>query len=208
MQFLLSRVILCPTSFIVRRSSRLATNLREPQQSFVIISKCNDIYANLSLEDWLYNNCKLSDSVFGFLMWVNDPCIVIGRHQNPWTECNINDCIKNGIKIVRRNSGGGTVYHDQGNLNLCFLSTKQKYCRKRNLQFMSNVLKSKYDIDCEITAREDLVLARTKHKISGTAAKLGAKCAYHHCTLLVNADTSKMRIAIRKNKSVNSSNHP
>ncbi|KAI1303142.1 Lipoyltransferase 1, mitochondrial [Halotydeus destructor] len=177
--------------------------LREPAQSFVLRSESRDIFTNLALEDWLYTNAKLAAGVHGFFLWYNEPCIVIGRHQNPWTEVNVSQCERNNIKVVRRNSGGGTVYHDLGNLNLCFLTTKAEYCRKRNLQFISNVLSSKFGIASEITKREDLVLSDTGEKISGTASKLSSKNAYHHCTLLVNVDLNNLHGSLRKNKQDN-----
>lgn len=196
-----------------RAISAFANCVRDARTSVVIVSKCHDIYANLSLEHWLYTNCDLrarpelpelrrNQPVFGLLMWTNDPAIVIGRHQNPWAECNVRWCETNGVQIVRRNSGGGTVYHDRGNLNICFLSSKQDYCRHRNLSFIRETLKDHYNINSVITAREDLVLADSGHKISGTASKLAAHSAYHHCTLLVDVDTARLRSAIRKNKSV------
>ena len=58
------------------------------------------------------------------LLYRNSPCVVVGRHQNPWTEAAVPVLRERGIALARRNSGGGTVYHDTGNINLSFLTHK------------------------------------------------------------------------------------
>jgi lipoyltransferase 1 len=163
----------------------------------VLFSKSNDIFVNLSLEDWIYRNIDLNNKKI-LLLWTNRPSIVIGRHQNPWRECYVNRCIDNNIEIVRRNSGGGTVYHDFYNLNISFLSSKKLYNRKNNLIIIKDMLSKKFNIECEISKREDLVLKQTGNKISGTASKLGSTNSYHHCTLLIDVDLNRMKQFIRK----------
>ncbi len=163
----------------------------------VLFSKSNDIFVNLSLEDWIYHNIDLNNKKI-LLLWTNKPSIVIGRHQNPWRECYVNRCIHNNIEIVRRNSGGGTVYHDFQNLNISFLSSKKLYNRKNNLIIIKDMLSKKFNIECEISKREDLVLKQTGNKISGTASKLGSTNSYHHCTLLIDVDLNRMKQFIRK----------
>lgn len=155
----------------------------------VLISSSTDIYANLALEDWYYTNGDLKNENI-LMIWRNKPCVVIGKFQNPWKECNVNLLYREGISFARRNSGGGTVYHDLGNINLTFLTSRQKYDRKVNLTFISDVLKKNYNIDAMLSVRQDLTIH--DKKISGTAAKVGRTHAYHHCTLLVNADRQKL----------------
>lgn len=109
-------------------SSQLSTSFsnttKEPGR-VVFISQANDVYSNLALEDWLYRNWDFSKRHVLFL-WRNSPCVVIGRHQNPFCEANIPYLESAGVPIVRRNSGGGTVYHDDGNLNCTFFTSKQR----------------------------------------------------------------------------------
>lgn len=104
----------------------------------IYVSKITDIFTNLALEDWLYNNLDFTNKEV-LMLWQNTPCVVIGRHQNPWIECNFTmlPYIGGGTKLARRNSGGGTVYHDLGNLNLTFFSSRKAYSRKRNLELIS-----------------------------------------------------------------------
>ena len=163
----------------------------------VIYSESKDIFANLSLEDWIYRNIDLKNKTI-LLFWTNTPSVVIGRHQNPWTECHLKRCYNKNVSVVRRNSGGGTVYHDLNNLNLSFICDKRLYNRLNNLILIRNVLSQKFGIDSRVTEREDLVLSQTGHKISGTASKVGAHNNYHHLTLLIDVDINQMRELIRK----------
>jgi len=151
----------------------------------VFISQSYDIFTNLALEDWLYRNFDFSHHHVLFL-WANDPCVVIGRHQNPFTEANVSKLVDNGITLARRNSGGGAVYHDRGNLNCTFFTPRARYNRKYNLNILTRALFREWAIKSEINERDDIVI--NGKKISGTAAKLGHPNAYHHCTLLTSAN--------------------
>ena len=123
----------------------------------VLISKANDIFSNLALEEWLYNNTD-HNQTSTLLMWKNNPCVVIGRHQNPWLECNVEKSLSDGISIARRGSGGGTVYHDEGNLNCSFIKHKTIYNREENLRFIIAAINSRWDIDLALNCREDIIM--------------------------------------------------
>ncbi|XP_073813135.1 lipoyltransferase 1 [Musca autumnalis] len=151
----------------------------------VFISQSYDIFTNLALEDWLYRHFDFSRHHV-LLLWANDPCVVIGRHQNPFTEANVSKLMDKGITLARRNSGGGAVYHDRGNLNCTFFTPRERYNRKYNLNILTRALFREWAIKAEINKRDDIVI--NDKKISGTAAKLGHPNAYHHCTLLVSAN--------------------
>ena len=157
-------------------------------------SSSSNIYKNLALEDWFYQKYNFEKSQI-LLFYRNDPCVVIGRHQNPWTEANVPFLRNNGILLARRNSGGGTVFHDRGNINLSFLTSKADYNRSKNLNLICDALKDALDVDVSVNKRDDIVLDGEK-KISGTAAKIGRNTAYHHCTLLVNVDTTNLHKAL------------
>ncbi|EDW79670.1 uncharacterized protein Dwil_GK17909, isoform A [Drosophila willistoni] len=151
----------------------------------VFISQSHDIFTNLALEDWLYKNFDFSHHHV-LLLWANDPCVVIGRHQNPFTEANVSKLMERGITLARRNSGGGAVYHDRGNLNCTFFTPRERYDRKYNLNIVTRALFREWAIKAEINERDDIVILNKK--ISGTAAKLGHPNSYHHCTLLATAN--------------------
>lgn len=172
--------------------------LRNVTSKLVLVSKSRNIFQNLSLEDWIYSQSKIENNCSVLLLWIDDPCVVIGRHQNPWTELYVNKSIEKGVIVSRRNSGGGTVFHDHGNLNLSFITNRQDYNRKSNLTSIQSLLRSVYNINCEISSREDLVTQGNQLKVSGTASKLSSKNAYHHCTLLIDSDLKLMRQTIRR----------
>ena len=55
------------------------------------------------------------------MIYINTPAVLIGRNQNAWAEADIGYLWINSIPLVRRMSGGGTVYHDEGNVNFSFI---------------------------------------------------------------------------------------
>uniref|UniRef100_A0A8C3L3W8 Lipoyl amidotransferase LIPT1, mitochondrial n=1 Tax=Chrysolophus pictus TaxID=9089 RepID=A0A8C3L3W8_CHRPC len=173
----------------------LSCLLRTPRAGFggtasgglIIQSLSNDVYQNLAVEDWIHDHMNLENRQVLFL-WRNSPAVVIGRHQNPWQECNLQLMRQKNIKLARRRSGGGTVYHDLGNINLTFFTTRKKYERMENLKLVVKALKAlRPQLNIHVTDRYDILLDG-QYKISGTAAKLGRTTAYHHCTLLCNAN--------------------
>lgn len=71
---------------------------------------------------------------------------------------NLDECRRSDVNLARRNSGGGTVYHDLNNLNICFFTNKKNYNRKRNLEFIRDAIKNDFQINLNINKKEDLVL--------------------------------------------------
>lgn len=135
--------------------------------SCILVSTCQDVHHNLALEDWIYENAsfvepdtnsslKWSRSLV--LFWRNRPCIVIGRHQNCWVECHLHEALGDDIKIARRRSGGGTVYHDLGNLNVTVFTNRKDYNRKRNLSIVAEALKENFKLNVAVAQRDDLIL--------------------------------------------------
>ncbi|CAB3240992.1 unnamed protein product [Arctia plantaginis] len=162
----------------------------------VFMSQSNDIYTNLALEDWMYRNMDFTNHHV-MMVWRNDPCVVIGRHQNPWLEANVPLVNEMQIALARRNSGGGTVYHDRGNLNITFFTPRERYDRKYNLEIITRALFRGFGVKAVINERQDIIV-RDNYKVSGTAAKLGRLTGYHHCTLLVNANKADLSKALAK----------
>ncbi|XP_041834766.1 lipoyltransferase 1, mitochondrial [Melanotaenia boesemani] len=162
----------------------------------VLQSQSTDVYQNLALEDWIDAHLDLDQRRI-LLLWRNRPAVVIGRHQNPWSECNLPAMKKAGIPVARRRSGGGTVYHDLGNLNLTFFSSRKAYDRRRNLKVVTEALRRlQPGLDVQATDRFDIFL-NGLYKISGTASRLSRKSSYHHCTLLYSADSSAISTMLR-----------
>lgn len=143
-------------------------------QKSVFISQSNDIFQNLALEDWLYRNFNFNNHHV-LMLWQNNPCVVIGRHQNPWWEANVanlKNITENGVQLARRNSGGGTVYHDKGNLNLTFFTPRECYDRKYNLEIIKRAVFREFGLKIDISPREDLVIRNSKVKTFDNAKRL------------------------------------
>ena len=138
---------------------------------------------NLATEDWLFKNLPADQHVL--FLWRNHPCIVIGRFQNPWMECDLEKMKEDDIFLSRRQSGGGAVYHDLGNTNFTFMSPAEDYSHIRNFNIILRALET-LGIAGEISGRNDLLV--DGKKFSGSAFKKNAKKAFHHGTLLINAD--------------------
>ncbi|KAF1769599.1 hypothetical protein GCK72_001416 [Caenorhabditis remanei] len=156
----------------------------------VLKSTSNCIFENLAFEEHIFRSHNVEKNGEVLLIWSNRPAVVIGRHQNPWVEVNIPFAHERNIEIVRRHSGGGTVYHDLGNLNISLLTTHAQHCRPKNLKFISDALNNRFSVNIVPNKRDDMELQPGTRKCSGTAARIARGQAYHHLTLLIDADLS------------------
>jgi len=161
----------------------------------IVLSDSIDPAYNLSFEEWLLENAD-EDTVIMYL-WQNMNSIVIGRNQNPWKECRL-DLMKNeNVQLVRRLSGGGTVYHDLGNLNFTFIAHKDIYDTTRQTKVILKALKA-LGINAECSSRNDL-LAEGR-KFSGTSYINKKAKSLHHGTLLVDSDLDLLERYLSKPK--------
>lgn len=189
----------------LRRGGRCASTFADDSQDSirksVFISQSTDVFTNLALEDWLYRNNDFANHHV-LLLWRNQPCVVIGRHQNPWVEANVRSLDRRDVPVARRNSGGGAVYHDIGNLNMSFFTPRKHYNRRYNLDIITRALFREWGLKTVVNQREDIVVNDefkvSFDSVSGTAAKLGRPNAYHHCTLLVNMNKAAAIVALKK----------
>ncbi|ADO77280.1 lipoate--protein ligase [Halanaerobium praevalens] len=152
-----------------------------------IASKSYNPWENLALEEYLLNN--LNENEIILYLWQNKDTIVIGRNQNAWQECSVNKLQEKEVKLARRLSGGGAVFHDQGNLNYTILMPKAEYELEKQLQIILAALQN-LGFKAKFSGRND-ILCQNK-KVSGTAYYFGTKAAYIHGTVLVNSDLKKL----------------
>ena len=141
---------------------------------------------NLAIEEYLLT--KAENAVILYL-WQNQNTVVIGKNQNPWNECRTALLQQEGGTLVRRLSGGGAVFHDLGNLNFTFLVPRD--CFDETWQF-SVILEglAALGIDAEFTGRNDMTV--NGRKFSGNAYYKNSRTAYHHGTLMVDANLDKL----------------
>lgn len=133
-------------------------------------------------------------------LYVNRPCVVLGRFQNPWIETNQAYLAQNDIWMVRRQSGGGCVFHDEGNLNYCFMIPSGMIDRKYHVDLIARAFK-KAEIELTVSPRHDLWLADSEgnwKKISGSAYKQTKEASFHHGTFLVNSDLDKLEESLKQ----------
>ena len=122
-------------------------------------SHSNDPQYNLSFEEYIFKNLPLEEEEYVYL-WINDPSIIIGRNQNAYAEINEDYVIEHNLKVCRRITGGGAVYHDLGNLNFSFVTKTKGHDRIDFKQYyipIVNALKA-IGIDAELSGRNDITI--------------------------------------------------
>lgn len=144
-------------------------------------------YYNLAQEEYL--TTTVQDRELIVYLWQNKHTIVIGRNQNAWQECKVEEFLQDGGKIVRRLSGGGAVYHDLGNLNFTFCVKKANYDVDKQLMVILTALKA-LGINAKKTGRNDITIEQKK--FSGNAFYKQGDYCYHHGTLLLSVDSEQM----------------
>lgn len=157
-----------------------------------IDNNCTDPYFNLALEEYLLRE-KNGEY---FVLWRDEPCIVVGKNQNTLSEINEEYIKKHDIKVVRRQSGGGAVFHDLGNLNFTFIVEDDG---KRFNDFETFVIPiigvlNELGVKAEFSGRNDLLI--DGKKFSGNAQCKYKNRVMHHGTLLFSSDIVNLSDAL------------
>jgi len=144
-----------------------------------------DAWFNLAAEEYLLKN--FSEEFF--MLYQNEPSVVIGKYQNVLAEVNLDFIQRNNIKIARRSSGGGTVFHDLGNLNLTFIENNKGIGFYRFAERIILLL-STLGIHAESDSR--LAINIDGLKISGSAQCVHKNRVMYHATLLFSSDLNSL----------------
>lgn len=165
-----------------------------------IKNKITDVYFNLAMEEYIFEKFK-EDEVF--MLWINEPSVVIGKHQNLIEELNMKYCFDNNIKIARRLSGGGTVVHDFGNLNYTYITNTTGDTALDFKEFLKPVYNAllKLNIDANISPRNDFRV--DEKKICGHSQFMRKKRVLHHGCILFDSNLNNLRNALNvENKKI------
>jgi lipoate---protein ligase len=151
-----------------------------------------DPYYNLAAEEYFMK----TSTVDTFMIWRNEPSVIIGKHQNAFREINHSFIEKNNLPVIRRITGGGTVYHDPGNINFSFIFTN----RKENLidfrEFTQPVIQFLQDLGLNASFEGKNNITVDGLKVSGNSAHLYKNKVLYHGTLLFNSDLEMLEQAI------------
>ena len=131
------------------------------------------------------------------MLWRNDNAIIVGKHQNTFAELDEDYVRRHGIRVVRRLSGGGAVYHDLGNLNYTFITDASGSGRMDFARFCLPVVRTlrSLGVAAEINGRNDMTVSG--RKFSGSAQYLREGRVMHHGTLLFDSDLTVLEKALR-----------
>ena len=157
-----------------------------------IVSSNTNPYFNLASEEYLLK-CRREEI---FLLYRNSPCIVVGKHQNTLAEINLPFVQERAIPVARRISGGGTVFHDLGNLNFAFITNEKEGELVNYRKATGPVIEAMRLMGLEVHLGKRNELLLNGLKISGTASHVYKQRVLHHGTLLFSSEMENLSSAL------------
>ncbi|WP_421921072.1 lipoate--protein ligase [Marinifilum sp.] len=159
------------------------------------ISESNDPYFNLACEEYLLKNY---DEDF-FFLYINRDSLVVGKHQNTLAEINLDRVNAENIPVTRRLSGGGTVYHDFGNLNYCLIKKGEKGKLVDFKAYSQPIINSlqKLNVNAKFEGKSDLTI--DGKKFSGNASHVYKNKVMQHGTMLFSSDLKRLNQLLKVN---------
>ena len=150
---------------------------------------------NLAMEQYVFD-CLPRDRMY-FMLWQNDNAIIVGKYQNTIAEINEEAVRERGIRVVRRLSGGGAVYHDMGNLNFTFITDVGESNALDLKLFCEPVVRTlaTLGVKAEVNGRNDITI--DGKKFSGNSQYIRQRRVMHHGTIMFDSDLSVVSEALR-----------
>lgn len=187
-----------------------------------LVSNQTNPYLNIAVETYLVSTSR-PDTVVLYL-WRNRRTVVIGQNQNPFSEVNLDALLTDGGHLVRRRTGGGAVYHDDGNLNFSFVAPPHLYDQKRQFEVLQRAVGS-FGLHTMLSGRNDVLVEcenasasgdpsetapstgttikennnSTYRKFSGNAFSIGRENNLHHGTILIQTHMDDLQRYLRPN---------
>jgi len=155
---------------------------------YLFCSESGDAWRNMARDEWFLEHIQPDEMVL--FLYTNRPSVIIGKNQNPWKECNLPAMEQDGVRLARRVSGGGAVFHDEGNLNFSFLTGAAHYDLSRQLGVILSAVRS-LGIEACFSGRNDITAGG--RKFSGNAFCMRRGNRMHHGTLLLYADLGRLQ---------------
>lgn len=162
---------------------------------YYFISSSNNPAFNLATEEYLLKKYKEDF----FFLYCNSPALIVGKHQNTLAEINLEKTEKENIPVVRRLSGGGTVFHDEGNLNYCFIKKGEKGKLVDFQQYSLPIIDTlqKLKVNAKFEGKSDLCI--DGKKFSGNASHVFKNKVMQHGTMLFSSDLKRLNELLKVN---------
>lgn len=179
-------------AFFLNKNNTAVIFVRKIKKMLFINRQETDPFFNVAAEEYFLKN--LREDLF--MIWRNEPCIIVGKHQNALAEINYDFIKKHHIPVIRRITGGGTVYHDPGNLNFSFIISGEKEKLVDYRKYTRPVIEFLKALDIDAAFEEKSNILIKDLKISGNAAHVYKNKVIHHGTILFNSDLDALEQAL------------
>lgn len=164
-----------------------------------VINDFRDPALSLAAEEFLLTERTSGEYL---MLWVSDPSIIIGKFQNPLAELSVIEAEAAGVPVFRRNSGGGTVYHDGGNLNYTVIADRGESSPEYG-RFLAPIIDFLASVGVRAEIRDKSALFVGDRKISGNAEAVVGDRVMHHGTLLIDTDLAVLeRLTSRRREKI------
>ena len=167
--------------------------MTQPRLSYLNLYTTDPAW-NLAAEQYVFDALPRDRTYF--MLWQNDNAIIIGKHQNAAAEIDQQFVRENGVRVVRRLSGGGAVYHDMGNLNFTFIADAGSMESINFKLFCQPVVAAlaALGVQAEVNGRNDMTI--NGQKFSGNSQYLKEGRVMHHGTIMFDSDLDRVAQAL------------